>query len=94
VSYGAVAATVVWIMGSFRFSYYAVNFGAYNKIYGSVSAVIILMLRLYLSALVVLLGSALNAEIEHQSTDVSMVGELRPIDWRGAFVADIQYHQR
>ncbi|MDQ4147274.1 MAG: YihY/virulence factor BrkB family protein [Pseudomonadota bacterium] len=76
-------------MDSFEISYYAVNFAAHNKIYGSVSAVIILMLWFYLCALVVLLGGALSAEIEHQSTDVSTAGAPRPIDWRGAFVADI-----
>ncbi len=87
VSYGAIAANVVWIVGSFGFSYYVVNFGVYNKVYGSVSAVIILNLWFCLSALVVLVGGALNAEIEHQTTNVSIPGDPRQIDWRGGFSA-------
>lgn len=63
LTYGAVVATLVWALVSLGFSFYLTNFGAYNKIYGSIGAVIALLMWLYLSAFSVLLGAALNAEL-------------------------------
>jgi membrane protein len=60
---GAVLATVVWGLSSLALTYYLANFGSYNKVYGSIGAVIALLFWLYLSALSVLLGAALNAEL-------------------------------
>ncbi|MEX1661248.1 YihY/virulence factor BrkB family protein [uncultured Thioclava sp.] len=60
---GAVLATAVWGISSLALTYYLANFGSYNKVYGSIGAVIALMFWLYLSALSVLLGAALNAEL-------------------------------
>ncbi|WP_417806526.1 YihY/virulence factor BrkB family protein [Thioclava sp.] len=64
---GAVLATVVWGVSSLALTYYLANFGSYNKIYGSIGAVIALLFWLYLSALSVLLGAALNAELNDQN---------------------------
>ncbi|MDF2141926.1 YihY/virulence factor BrkB family protein [Paenirhodobacter sp. CAU 1674] len=60
---GAVLATLVWGIASLALTYYLTNFGSYNKVYGSIGAVIALLMWLYLSAFSVLLGAALNAEL-------------------------------
>lgn len=67
VSMGAVVATVVWLLGSFGFSLYVSNFGAYNETYGALAGLIILLVWLWLSGFIVLLGAELNSEIERQS---------------------------
>jgi membrane protein len=67
VSVGAVVATLVWLLGSFAFSVYVSNFGGYNETYGTLAGLIILLVWLWLSGFVVLLGAELNSEIEHQS---------------------------
>ena len=63
ISPGAVLTVLVWAAGSEMFSYYLANFGSYNEIYGSIGAVIALMMFLYITIFVVLLGAALNAEL-------------------------------
>jgi membrane protein len=88
VSWGSVIATLLWMFGSFLFSYYASNFGDYNKTYGSMGAIAILMLWFFLSTYVVLLGAEINAEMEHQTQKDSTTGEPRPIGERKAYVAD------
>jgi membrane protein len=60
---GSVVATILWIAFSLGFAYYVRNFGSYNKVYGSIGAVIILMFWLYLSGLAVIIGAELNSEI-------------------------------
>ena len=63
VSTGSLVAAFLWAAVSFAFSLYLENFGSYNRIYGSIGAVIALMMWLYLSAYIVLFGAVLNAEI-------------------------------
>ncbi|MPQ94187.1 MULTISPECIES: YihY/virulence factor BrkB family protein [unclassified Thioclava] len=60
---GAVLATALWGLSSIGLTFYLSNFGNYNKIYGSIGAVIALLVWLYLSAFSVLMGAALNAEL-------------------------------
>ena len=67
VSVGAVTATVLWLLGSLAFSIYVSNFGVYNETYGALAGIIILLIWLWLSGFVVLLGAELNSEIEHQT---------------------------
>jgi membrane protein len=67
ISWGAVVATALWLLGSAGFTIYVSKMGNYDKIYGSISAVVILLLWLYLSAYVILLGAELNAEIDRQA---------------------------
>jgi membrane protein len=88
VSAGAVVALVLWLLGSFGFSYYVENFGKYNQTYGALASVIILLLWLFLSAFVVLLGAELNAETERQTAEDTTTGPPRPPGERGAEVAD------
>ena len=60
-------ATAVWTLGSIAFSIYVQNFGSYNETYGSLGAVVILLMWFWLSAFIVLLGAELNSEMEHQT---------------------------
>jgi membrane protein len=62
---GSVLAVVVWIAASLGFGYYAQNFADYNATYGSIGAIIVFLLYLYISSAVLLLGAELNAVIEH-----------------------------
>jgi membrane protein len=68
VSWGAVAATALWLMASAAFTIYVSKVGSYDRTYGSLGAVIILLLWFYLSAYVTMIGAELNAEIERQAT--------------------------
>ena len=88
VSWGAVVALVLWLLGSVGFSWYVDNFGKYNQTYGALAAVIILLLWLFLSAFAVLLGAELDAEIERQTARDTTTGPDRPLGQRGAEVAD------
>jgi membrane protein len=88
VSWGAVFATVVWLVGSALFSWYVSNFGSYNETYGSLGAVVVLLMWLWLSALIVLLGAELNAEMEHQTERDTTDDAPAPLGQRGAYVAD------
>src|SRR5690606_38337073 len=73
-SWGAAVATVLWLIGSGLFTLYVNNFGSYNETYGTFAGIIILMLWLYLTASVVLLGAEINAEIERQTEKDTTVG--------------------
>ena len=88
VSWGAVVATVIWLLGSVAFSIYVSNFADYNKTYGTMGAVIILLLWFNLSSYAVLLGAELNAEMEHQTARDTTKGSERPLGQRRAYVAD------
>jgi membrane protein len=67
VSWGAVTATVLWVVGSALFSFYVTRFGNYNETYGSVGAIVILLMWFLLSSYAVLIGAELNAEMERHS---------------------------
>ncbi len=88
VSWGAVIGTALWIVASVLFSIYVSNFGSYNKTYGSMGAVIILLMWFFLTAYAVLIGAEFNAEMEHQTRRDTTRGETRPIGRRDAHVAD------
>jgi len=88
LSWGSVGATVLWAAGSAGFSFYVARFGSYNETYGSMGAVIILLMWFYITAFIALVGAEVNAELEHQTRRDSTVGEARPFGERGAHVAD------
>jgi membrane protein len=88
VSIGSIFAAVTWIVASYLFSWYLASFANYNATYGSLGAVVGLMMWLWISTIVVLLGAELNAEIEHQTARDSTVGEEKPLGARGAVMAD------
>ena len=88
ISWGSVAAALLWLAGSALFSFYAANFGNFNATYGSLGAVIGFMTWLWISAIVILLGAELNAEIEHQTARDTTTGHPKPLGTRGAHMAD------
>jgi membrane protein len=88
VSTGSMAAAVLWLAGSVLFSLYVNNFGSYNKTYGTVAGVVVLMLWLYLTGYIVLLGAEINAESERQTRQDTTKGEPAPMGGRGAVAAD------
>lgn len=68
VIWGALTATALWIVGSMVLSVYIAHFGHYNKTYGSVGAVMVLLFWFYFSSFVILLGAELNAALERIRT--------------------------
>lgn len=88
VSTGAVLATALWIGGSVLFSLYVGKFATYNKTYGSLGAVVVLLMWFWLSAYAVLIGAELNAEMEHQTARDTTDRPKKPMGRRGAYVAD------
>jgi membrane protein len=88
VSPGTILAMVLWIGGSVAFSFYVSRFAGYNETFGSLGAVVALLMWFYLSAYVVCAGAELNAELERQTLRDTTTGPERPIGERGAFVAD------
>jgi membrane protein len=88
INWGSILATLVWLVASIGFSYYLQNFADYNATYGSLGAVIGFMLWIWLSAVILIVGAELNAEMEHQTARDSTTGAERPMGERGAVVAD------
>jgi membrane protein len=85
---GSVVATLLWVLASVGFSIYVNAFGNYNKTYGALAGVIILMFWLYLTAFVVLVGAELNAEMELQTAKDTTAGPEQPLGERDAHAAD------
>ena len=85
---GSIIATLLWLVATLGFGFYVSNFGSYNATYGSLGAVVVLLMWLYLSSYVLLLGAELNAELEHQTARDTTKGAERPIGERGAEMAD------
>lgn len=88
VSWGAVLATLLWVVMSAAFSLYVSSFGRFNETYGTLAGVVVLMLWLSLSAFTVLLGAEVNAELERQTAKDTTRGPERPIGTRNAYAAD------
>jgi membrane protein len=80
ITWGSAFAAIVWLAASALFSWYAANFGSFNKTYGSLGAIIGFMTWMWLSIIVVLIGAKLNAEIEHQTARASIVGPPEPVE--------------
>jgi membrane protein len=87
ITWGSAIAALLWLALSGLFSWYAANFGKFNETYGSLGAVIGFMTWLWISAIVVLLGAEIDAEMEHQTSRDTTAGLPRPLG-----VANGQYH--
>jgi membrane protein len=88
VSVGAVIATVIWLIASLGFSLYVNNFGSYGKTYGALAGVVVLLLWLWITNFIVLLGAEINAEAEQQTAKDTTTGDSQPLGERGAIKAD------
>jgi membrane protein len=85
---GALAAALLWIAGSALLSWYLSNFANYGATYGSLGAAIGLMMWMWMSAIVVLLGAELNSEIEHQIALDATAGRPKTTGGHGVAAAD------
>jgi membrane protein len=85
---GSLFAAIVWLLLTLGFGFYVTNFGNYDKTYGSIGAIVVLLTWLYLSAYVLLFGAELNSELEHQTARDTTPGEEQPLGQRGAWAAD------
>jgi membrane protein len=88
VTVGSAFATLTWLIGSALLSFYLANYAHYDATYGSLGAAIGLMIWMWMSAIVILLGAELNAQIEHQTTQDTTEGGTKPLGARDATVAD------
>jgi membrane protein len=64
LSFGSVFAVLVWLLASGAFAFYASRFGSYNKAWGSLAAVVVMLTWLWISSVALLLGAEINAEAE------------------------------
>ena len=83
ITWGSAFAAIAWIAVSIAFSWYAANFGSYNKTYGSLAAIVVFMTWLWLSIVVILIGAEIDAEMEHQPARDSTTSGGNPMGrWR------------
>jgi membrane protein len=88
VTTGSIVGALLWIGSSMLFSWYVATFDSYNLGYGSLGAGVGFMVWLWISAVIVLLGGELNAEMEHQTARDTTDGKSKPLGSRGAMMAD------
>ena len=88
ITWGSAMAALLWLAVSGMFSWYAANFGNFNETYGSLGAVIGFMMWLWISAIVILLGGEIDAEMERQTALDTTTGAPKPMGVRGARMAD------
>jgi membrane protein len=88
VTPGAILATVLWVLGSVAFSIYTSVAGNFNKTYGTLGTVAVLLLWLLLSAYVIILGAEFDSEAERQTARDSTTGPRAPLGQRDAYAAD------
>ncbi len=88
LNWGVVLSTLLWMSASILFSFYIENFANYNATYGTLGALIGMMVWVWISVIILIVGAELNAELEHQTACDSTTGSPQPMGNRGAFVAD------
>lgn len=77
ISPGAGAAVIMWLFASVIFSIYVQNFAKYNETYGSIGAVVVLLMWFWLSAFVFLVGAEIDSEIEQTKDEIASDGAPR-----------------
>lgn len=77
---GALVAVVSWAGLSVLFSYYVANFGNYNQVYGSIGAVIAMLVWLWISSFLILLGAVVNAQVEKHVYGVHIPEATSPFE--------------
>ncbi|MBN8808420.1 MAG: YihY/virulence factor BrkB family protein [Sphingomonas sp.] len=85
---GSILTTILWLATTAAFAFYVANFGSYGATYGSLSAVIVLQLWLWLSSYIFLMGAELNSQLERRTARDTTTGPPVPLGKRGAAVAD------
>lgn len=85
---GSIFAAVAWVVLTLGFGFYVAHFGNYNKTYGSLATVVILVTWMYLSAYVLLFGAELNSELEQQTAKDTTDEAPKPMGDRGAWSAN------
>lgn len=88
ISWGSVGGALAWVLVSLAFSWYLENFGNYDATYGSLGAVVGLMIWFWISCLILIVSAVVNAEIEHQTMKDTTIPPDRPLGERGAVMAD------
>ncbi len=88
LSVGSLLATALWLLGSALFSLYVNSFGNYNRTYGVLGAVIVLLIWLFLSSFVVLLGAELNNELELRARRAGAAARAEATVGRDGLVGD------
>lgn len=88
VTWGSAIAAVLWIVGSALFTLYVRSSATYGETYGALGGVVVLLLWLYLTGFIVMLGAEINAELEHQTARDTTKGPPEPMGRRGAHMAD------
>jgi membrane protein len=78
VTWGSAIAVLLWIAASAAFALYVGNFSSYNTTYGSLGAVVVFLVWLWLSNLALLLGAVIDAELEHEATEAPAEPERSP----------------
>jgi membrane protein len=75
---GSVVGVIIWVLASWGFSQYVANFGKYDANYGALGGVIVLLMWMWITAQVILLGAEINAILEHRSPEGKSPGEKVP----------------
>jgi membrane protein len=88
LTWGAAFSTILWFAASLGVSYYLSNIADYNATYGTLGALIGFMVWTWISAIIVIVGAEINAELEHQTAKDSTTGRPKPMGERGAYMAD------
>ena len=88
ISVGSLVAAAVWLIGSALLSWYLASFADYDATYGSLGAAIGMMMWMWISSIVIMLGAELNSEVEHQTARDTTTGPEQPMGARGAEMAD------
>lgn len=89
ISPGAILACILWLVGTALFAVYVRTFGSYNETFGTLAGVIVLLMWLWLSSYIVLLGAEFDAEMEAQTRRDTTTGTPEPMGERGAEKADM-----
>jgi membrane protein len=87
-TWGSTVAALLWVIASALFALYVQKFAGYQKAYGALGGVIVMLMWLYLSSFIILLGAELNAELERQTRKDTTAGAPKPMGQRGARAAD------
>ncbi|NOK16244.1 YihY/virulence factor BrkB family protein [Corallococcus carmarthensis] len=75
---GSIVAVLIWVAASWAFSMYVANFGSYDVNYGAIGGVIVMLLWMWISCQVILLGAEINGILEHKSPDGKSPGQRDP----------------